>query len=76
VETLVNQKLLMELRRDGIEKSRGELAKRVAVRPCRKVDSERKIYPIKYLCIASAALRPAPMARMTVAEPVTMSPPA
>jgi hypothetical protein len=32
--------------------------------------------PMRYLWIASAAFRPAPMARMTVADPVTMSPPA
>ena len=31
---------------------------------------------VRYSSIDAAALRPAPMARMTVAPPVTMSPPA
>ena len=31
---------------------------------------------VRYLCIELAATRPAPMARITVAAPVTMSPPA
>ena len=33
-------------------------------------------YPFSFLKIARAAALPAPMAAMTVAEPVTMSPPA
>ena len=31
---------------------------------------------VRYLCMESEACLPAPMARMTVAEPVTISPPA
>ena len=34
------------------------------------------LFPETYLSIAAAALRPAPMARITVAAPVTASPPA
>jgi hypothetical protein len=40
---------------------------------------DRPVYQVpvvRYSCMERAALRPAPMARMTVAAPVTMSPPA
>lgn len=36
----------------------------------------RRYFPDRYAWIARAACLPAPMARMTVAAPVTMSPPA
>ena len=38
--------------------------------------NHRQIYPIRYSSMALAASLPAPMARMTVAAPVTISPPA
>ena len=46
--------------------------------PCLRLDRRKKrsYLPIKYSWMELAAFRPAPMAKMTVAEPVTISPPA
>ena len=44
----------------------------------REFESERRAYHprVRYWCMESEAFLPAPIARMTVAEPVTISPPA
>src|SRR3989304_682699 len=48
----------------------------VAPRAGRRADLGRRVFDWRYSWIAVAALRPAPIARITVAAPVTMSPPA
>jgi hypothetical protein len=71
INNINGRKVFDYRKKEAYERQRNEGGKQEGPRQCYVCFDG-----VRYACMAFAAFLPAPMAEMTVAEPVTMSPPA